>query len=194
MALAELRDRIEVLNARIEQLEEARESPVAAPASAPEAPAVPRAAADSGETMGQPAREEPPMQTQRALAGADLADAYRRAIDLMSAGRHEDARRAFLEVFESDPNGDLADNALFRIGESHLATGEAVEALRFFRRVVAEYPDQNKAPEALLRSAIAIERTGDLALARTTLNQVIETWPYSEAAAAAKAELKRIRF
>jgi TolA-binding protein len=59
---------------------------------------------------------------------------------------------------------------------------------------VNDYSTQNKAPDALFKTAIAQERTGDLALARRTLQQVIERYPYSSAASTAKAELERIRF
>jgi TolA-binding protein len=42
--------------------------------------------------------------------------------------------------------------------------------------------------------AMTQERTGDLALARRTLQQVIERYPYSSTASTAKAELERIRY
>jgi TolA-binding protein len=63
-----------------------------------------------------------------------------------------------------------------------------------YQRIVTEYPDQNKAPDAMLRLGMAQAKTGDLVLARRTLNGVISTYPYSTAAASAKAELKRIQY
>ena len=66
--------------------------------------------------------------------------------------------------------------------------------MRYYRRVTTEFGDQNKAPDALLKTALAIERTGDLALARKTLQEVIDRYPYSTPAASAKQELKRIKF
>jgi tol-pal system protein YbgF len=88
----------------------------------------------------------------------------------------------------------LADNALFWIGETYYATGDYSTAIRYYGRVVHEYPDQNKAPDAMLKMALSLEKTGDLALARTTLQQVIERYPFSTPALAAKVELERIRY
>ncbi|MFZ2490795.1 MAG: tol-pal system protein YbgF, partial [Thermoanaerobaculia bacterium] len=129
-----------------------------------------------------------------ALRGADVAARYREAITLFAKQQYAEARRGFQAVFDSDPQGDLADNALFWIGETYYAAGDNNNALRFYRRVTAEFADQNKAPDALLKSALTLERTGDLALARTALQQVIERYPYSSSAATAKKELVRIRF
>jgi tol-pal system protein YbgF len=113
---------------------------------------------------------------------------------LFGRGRHAEARSAFQQVFESDAAGDLADNALFWIGETYYATGDYNNAVRHYNRVVNEFSDQNKAPDAMFKIALAQERTGDLALARRTFQQVIERYPYSSTASSAKAELQRIRF
>ena len=176
-SMTELLERIDVLNHRIAKLEEERVAPV----RAPETPAAPQ------ETVQ-------PQQPQRALASAKLAEDYRQAIMLFGQGKHADARRAFQEVFEADTSGDLADNALFWIGETYFAASDFSNAMRFYARVVNDYPDQNKAPDALFKSALTHVRTGDLALARKTLQQVIERYPFSSSASSARAELQRIRF
>ena len=128
------------------------------------------------------------------IVGAKLAEDYRQAIMLFGRGKHADARRAFQAVFDSEATGDLADNALFWIGETYFASGDYTNAVRHYMRVVNEFADQNKAPDAMFKIALAQERTGDLALARRTLEQVIERYPYSSTASSAKAELQRIRF
>lgn len=176
-AMTELLERIDVLNHRIAKLEEERTAQ-AAPAPKPAAAA----------------ELAPPQQPQKALVGAKLADDYRQAIVLFGQGRYADARRAFEEVFEADTAGDLADNALFWIGETYFAAGDFSNATRFYARVVNDYSDQNKAPDALFKIAMAQARTGDLALARKTLQQVIDRYPFSSPASAAKAELQRIRY
>ncbi|HEX2059267.1 MAG TPA: tol-pal system protein YbgF, partial [Thermoanaerobaculia bacterium] len=192
--LTELLERIDVLNHRLARLEEgggAVAAPAAvAPATVPAQPATPRPAADAAAAPQVTAAPQP----QRALVGAKIAEDYRQAIMLFGRGRHADARRAFEEVFEADEHGDLADNALFWIGETYFAAGDYSNAMRFYARVIRDYPDQNKAPDALFKTAMAHVRTGDLALARSTLQQVIERYPYSSTASSAKAELQRIRF
>ncbi|HYC59468.1 MAG TPA: tol-pal system protein YbgF [Thermoanaerobaculia bacterium] len=183
-AMTELLDRLDVMNNRLARLEES-----GATGSQPVVTEEPRRAESPSLQMAAPAQ-----QPQRALVGAQLANDYREAIMLFGRGRHADARRAFQAVFDSESAGDLADNALFWIGETYFATGDYTNAVKHYTRVVNEFSDQNKAPDAMFKIALAQERTGDLALARRTLQQVIEKYPYSSTASSAKAELARIRF
>ena len=187
--LTELLERIDVLNHRIARLEESREGSAAAPAVVPRAAAA-RERAD--EAPAAPQVLSPPPQA--ALISAKIAGDYRNAIVLYGQGKLAEARRAFQEVFDEDQQGDLADNALFWIGETYFAARDYVNAGRFYMRVTTDYADQNKAPDALLKTALTQERTGDLALARRTLEQVIDRYPYSSSASTAKQELQRIRY
>lgn len=182
-ALTELLERIDVLNARVAKLE-STPAPVSIPAAA--APTTPNPLPTT------PAAAAPP--PQQALVGAKIAEDYRNALMLYGRNRVADSRRAFQDVFDSDPSGELADNALYWIGETYFAAGDFANAMRYYRRVTTEFADQNKAPDALFKTAIALERTGDLALARKTLQEVIERYPYSTPAASAKQELNRIKF
>jgi tol-pal system protein YbgF len=113
---------------------------------------------------------------------------------LYGRGKHAEARNAFQAVYDADNGGDLADNALFWIGETYFVAKDYANALRFYTRVVNDYSSQNKAPDALFKIALVQSRSGDLALARRTLQQVIERYPYSSSASSAKAELERIKF
>ena len=192
--LTELLERIDVLNHRIAQLENA--APAAAVVPAPQQQPASRPAPVRTAEAAPPPRQQQqtPSQAQRAIVGADLAESYRMAITQFGRGRHADARRGFEEVYEADPSGDLADNALFWIGETYFAAKDYTNAVRFYNRVVNDYSTQNKAPDALFKVAMTQERTGDLALARRTLQQVIERYPYSSTASTAKAELERIKY
>ena len=178
-SMTELLERMDVLNDRIARLEESA-SRAAAPASIP-------ASTEPAATHREPVPQD-------ALAGANAADAYRQAIVLFGRGKHAEARRGFQDVFDAAPSGDLADNALFWIGETYYATGDYANATRYYNRVVNEFPAENKAPDALFKIALAQEKTGDLALARKTLQQVIDRYPYSSTSSSAKAEMQRIRY
>lgn len=200
-AMTELLERLDVMNSRLARLEETGVGAAVAASPTVPTPLVQRetvretvAEAPATETaaVAAPAASEPPMQ--RALVGAKLAEDYRQAIMLVGRGKHAEARRAFQQVFDAEPAGDLADNALFWIGETYYSAGDFTNAVRHYSRVVNEFADQNKAPDALFKIALAQARTGDLALARRTLQQVIEKYPYSSTASSAKAELQRIRF
>ncbi|HUP50089.1 MAG TPA: tol-pal system protein YbgF [Thermoanaerobaculia bacterium] len=183
-SMTELLERLDVLSDRISRLERAGEE-LAAAASRPASPAPatpPPAVATRGAT--------PPS----ALRSADLAEQYRSAMMLFGARRLAEARAAFQQVFDADPAGDLADNALFWIGESYYGAGDYPNAISYYRRVSTEYGDQNKAPDAVYKLALAYSRTGDLVLARQTFQEVISRYPYSTAAAAARAQIERIKY
>ncbi len=195
----ELLDRVEVLNARIQKLESGSVAPVITGAVVPTS-----ATPEPRETNVPPVRTMPPstpsatprtvLRTEAPRAGAAIADQYRNALTLYGRGKLDDARKAFQDVFDADSGGELADNALYWIAETYFVTAKYSEAMKYYQRIEADYSDQNKAPDALLKVASAQAKTGDLALARGTYQKLVAKYPYSTAAAAAKMELKRIRY
>lgn len=176
--VGELLDRIEVLNARIQRIE------AGTPETAPAAPAPAKVAA-------APASASRPL---RGTAGADIATNYRAAIELYARGKRAEARDAFQRVFDADPSGELADNALYWIGETYFAAGAYGDAMTYYKRITAEFGDQNKAPDAMLKTGMALARLGDLKLARRAFEELISRFPYSTPASNAKIELKRIKY
>jgi tol-pal system protein YbgF len=185
-SMTELLERIDVLNERMNKLEQAAVAPPVAAAqtrSTGEA-AVPQRTAPT----------QPVAAPSRALVSAGVADTYRNGLIQYGRGKYDDARKTFQQVFDADPTGDLADNALYWIGETYFAAGNYAEAMKFYRRVTAEFSEANKAPDALFKTAVSFEKTGDLGMARNTLDEVIRRYPYSSSAASAKLELKRIKY
>lgn len=185
-SMTELLERLDVLNARMTKLESgapapaqsAREgSPPAGPAASP--PPVP---------SPTPARPSAP------LHAAAMADDYRNALMLFGKSRYAEARAAFQQVFDAEPAGELADNALYWIGETYFASADYAGAMRYYERVTKEYGETNKAPDALFKTGLAFEKSGDLAMARRAFDECIRRYPYSTPAASAKLELKRIKY
>jgi tol-pal system protein YbgF len=173
-SMTELLERLDVINARLERLEQS-------------GPQVPSSAAPSA-SLPSRTNEGPVLQAAR------IAEIYRSALAAYGRQQYGEARSAFQQVFDADPSSDLADNALFWIGETYFAAGDDVTASRFYQRVLEEYGDQNKAPDALFKLALTHVKSGDLVLARKTLQEVMARYPYSTSAAAAKSELNRIKY
>lgn len=197
VAMTELLEQIDVLNARIARLEagapaETRRSEPAKIVEPPPSRMV--AAAQSRPASAPVTAAAQSRSSSGALAAAQMAEAYRSAIVLFGKGRMADARAAFQHVFDAEPTGELADNALFWIGETYFGAGSYVDAMQYYRRVTAEFGDQNKAPDAMYKTALAYEKTGDLALARQTLQELVKAYPYSSSADSAKRELERIKY
>lgn len=188
-SMTELLERLDVLNDRIARLEHAQEEAQSATTSAvPPLVPQPSRRADTAATV--------PIASaaSSAMRGAQLAEQYRSAIMLYGDRRVPEARAAFQAVFDSDPGSELADNALFWIGETYYSAGDWQNAISFYRRVSTEYGDQNKAPDAVYKLAMAYAKTGDLALARQTFQEVIARYPYSTPAASSRRELERIKY
>jgi tol-pal system protein YbgF len=167
--VAELLDRIEVLNARLARLEGAAAQP-------PVTQTVVKS------------------QTKPAVVPGNVGDRYREALELFGKGRIDAARALFQQIHAADPNGELADNALYWIGETYYVTGKYNEALKHYMRVETDYGDQNKAPDAMLKIGLAYVKLGDLMLAKKAFNDLIAKHPFSVPAASAKAELNRIKY
>ena len=184
--LTELLERLDVLSARIAKLESGGQALMPVPPSPTTTPVPPSA-------QGQ--ARVPVLHTETSSTKfADLADAYRNALMLFGRGKHAESRAAFQRIFDADPNGELADNALYWIGETYFAAGDYTDALRYYARVTKEYADQNKAPDAMFKMGLTYAKTGDLAMARRTFEECIRKYPYSTPAASAKYELKRIKY
>ena len=177
-SMTELLERLDVLNARIAKLESGGQAPSPVPTPAPQA------------GLPAPHREPAPQP----LETAQIADNYRKALMLYGQARYADARGVFQQVFSADPNGQLADNALFWIGETYYAAADYTNAMKYYNRVISEFADQNKAPDAMFKMGLTFEKTSDLGMARRTFDDCIRKYPYSTAAASAKAELKRIKY
>lgn len=193
-AMTEMLERLDVMSDRIARLE-MDQAPVGAQAPPPVQPQ-PQPQPPSGQARAPVPPQEPPAEPKvsRAIVGAQIADNYRAALMLYGRGKLAESRKAFQQVFDADPSGELADNALYWIGETFFAAHDYTNAIKFFRRVTNEYGDQNKAPDAAFKTGMALEKSGDLQLAKQAFDECIKRYPYSTPAASAKQELERIKF
>jgi tol-pal system protein YbgF len=207
VSMTELLERLDVLNSRIAKLEAAEgesrvvaqpqtraAEPVAVPRALEPVP-VPRVAeAPPLVSRPTPAPVHAPAPVSGPLHSAAIADSYRDALILFGKGRMPEARAALQRIFDAEPSGELADNALYWIGETYFAAGDYSSAMRSYERVTKEYPEQNKAPDAMFKIGLTFVKTGDIGMARKTFEEVIRRYPYSTASSSAKLELKRVRY
>ena len=197
-SMTELLERLDVLNARIARLEagpSAEPRPAASAAARPAPTPMPPAPAMAAPvSTAQPAGPGASNTAPRALVAAAIADNYRSALMLYGKSRFADARATFQQVFDAEPSGELADNALYWIGETWFAAGDYSTAMKYYQRVTVEYGETNKAPDAMFKTGVAFEKTGDLGMARKTFEECIRRYPYSTPASSARLELKRIKY
>jgi tol-pal system protein YbgF len=96
------------------------------------------------------------------------------------------------EFVAANPQHELAPNAMYWLGEAHYVRRDYPAALAAFESLLNDYPGNRKTPDALLKVAYCqaeLKRTGP---ARTTLARILQEFPDTQAAAAAKARLERI--
>ena len=154
--IAELREHVERLRGELEQTRHLAERALAAARA--ERP--PRAAGPvpAEEAVSPPV---PAASGDERSVPADPGSRYEQAYRLYRAGDLARAIARFEELLSDHPTSDLADNALFWLGESHYKLGDRELAAVTFDRVAREYPDGNKVPDALYRQGIALMEIGE---------------------------------
>ncbi len=100
---------------------------------------------------------------------------------------------AFLDFLRRNPQSGYAASAYFWLGNAQYANKEYAPAITNFRTLIATVPDHPKAPEAALAIANSQIELKTVPAARKTLEDLIKVYPQSEAAAAAKDRLSRLR-
>jgi tol-pal system protein YbgF len=96
------------------------------------------------------ASSEPPPAVAARPAGSDQQN-YQTAFDLISARRYAEAGTAFETFLVQFPTSPLADNAQYWLAETHYVRGDYDTALPAFRKVIEQYPQSAKLPDALLK-------------------------------------------
>jgi TolA-binding protein len=82
---------------------------------------------------------------------------------------------------------------LFWLGNAQYANRDYRGAIGNFRALLTAAPDHPRAPEAVLSIANCQIELKDNTAARRTLDELVKTYPQSEAAGAAKERLARLR-
>jgi tol-pal system protein YbgF len=147
--------------------------------------------AEPGATAGQ----APPVEATATPAavvatGPSVIDIYNEARNDYTQGRFPLAISGFKDVLELDKRGDLADNAHYWMGESYLAQRQHDLALGEFDKIIRDYPQSNKRPDAYLKKAMTLEEMGRRSEANVMYELVIEQFPRSAQERVARRKLE----
>ncbi len=119
--------------------------------------------------------------------------AYDAALAVFRKGEFAPAQAAFTDFIRRYPGSGYGPSARFWLGNAQYANREYREAIANFRALLAEAADHVRAPEAVLSIANCQIELKDTAGARKTLQDLVKAYPQSEAAAAARERLTRLR-
>lgn len=118
---------------------------------------------------------------------------YDAALALFRKGDFKSTTQSFIDFLRRYPQTGYQSLGLFWLGNAQYANREYKEAIVNFKSSVEANPVSSKAPEALLAMANSQIELKDTRGARRTLEDLVKTYPQSEASVAAKDRLSRLK-
>lgn len=170
-------------------------APVATPLASVR-PTISQAETATGQTRSEPRKPEPPKPEKPADSPEDpLAESrsYETALNLFRAGNHAGAIVGFRNFLKAYPDSTLASNAQYWVGFAYYALKDYKNSLEQQKKLVSDWPQSSKIPEALLNIANSQVELGDLASAKKNLGEIVSKYPGTNAAAIATRRLALLK-
>ena len=114
---------------------------------------------------------------------------YEASLNLLKEGKHKDALTAFEQFIKQYPRSSFQPGAHFWAGNAALQAKEVASASNYFNVVLNNWPTDPVAPDAMLGLASSQQALGDAKAGQDTLKRLIERFPTSSAAQAARQRL-----
>ncbi|MBW0146492.1 tol-pal system protein YbgF [Marinobacter arenosus] len=95
---------------------------------------------------------------------------------------YDEAISQLYEFIDQYPEGDLTVNAYYWLGEVYLVKPQLEQAKQAFTIVATRYPDHRKAPDAVYKLGVTLDRLGEKQEARRRMETVVRDYPNSSAA------------
>ncbi len=113
------------------------------------------------------------------LVGLALSARFKRADQLLSQGRHEEAAQRYLTLVDEAPGHAFADEALNNAAVANESLGRFDTARRLFERLVRELPTSPLVEGALFRAAVDAEQSYDFDGAVESYRRLVRDFPSS---------------
>jgi len=162
------------------------------------APTVPGAAQQTGTYPSEIARAEAALAAFQKIVDtypsttAAVAARYYRASALMSLGRMPEAEQAFQDAAASAGTSIYAPMAKLGQAEALVAAGQFDKGVAIFETLAADRDGQLPVDGVLMQLAVAYQKAGKAAEARTSYKRVVDEFPDSTYVAKARQELAKI--
>ena len=118
---------------------------------------------------------------------------YDDAMELLRKSDFAGTAAALVAFRKRWPGSGYADSATFWLGNAQYGNRQYKDAIATFRALVSSAPDNPKAPEALLAIANCQAELKDGKAARRTIDELIRSYPKSEAAQAGRERLAALK-
>jgi tol-pal system protein YbgF len=127
-----------------------------------------------------------------ATATADPETLYQTSYRDYLRGNYDLAMLGFKQYLEAFPETDLADNAIYWIGECFYRQQKYGDAIAEYDRVLKQYPRSDKTASALLKKGFALLEQGQKKDGIAQLQSVVKSFPSSDEANLAKQRLQSL--
>ncbi len=114
---------------------------------------------------------------------------YTKARNLLIEDNFPTAAAHFSTFINDHPDHDLADNAVYWLGECYYSDTNYEQAIFVFKNLVKKYPTSEKVPDALLKTGYSYLSLDDSNRAHHYLKLVIKKYPFSPASEKAQGKL-----
>ncbi|MDP2793031.1 MAG: tol-pal system protein YbgF [Sulfurisoma sp.] len=135
--------------------------------------------------------EVKPASTEPKVDPAVETRDYEAALTAFRGARYKDAFAAFAAFIKAYPKSSFQPSANYWAASSLYQLRDHTRAAELFGTVASNWPDDAKAPDALLNQANALYAAGDAKNGRKALELLAEKYPASNAAQGAKLRLKK---
>ncbi len=171
--IAQLKQRLETINADVDQRLSTAESAAPVPHGASSNP-IP-----IGRTVGADTSHETaqPFQDSETSTTASSSNGYETARSLLEQGDYEAAEKAFAGFVSAHPKDEHAGAAQYWLGVTFFVRNQHEKAAKAFAKGYKTYPKSAKAPDNLMKlakSLAALDRNAD---ACSTLDQLSGEYP-----------------
>jgi tol-pal system protein YbgF len=119
----------------------------------------------------------------------DEQSQYSQALEEIKARNFASAVGMLRNLAATFPEGALADNTQYWLGEAYYSMQDYDQAAAAFQGVTTNWPNSRKVPDALLMLGSTLSKQNKLPAARAALQQVITKYPDSDAAKKATERL-----
>ncbi len=187
-SLAETNDRLSGLMAEVEEIRRSQSRAVLQAAAVPETPEPETTAAEDEEMEVEPDAEAAP--AAEVLEGPSVSDLFLEARADYLQGRYALAISGFEQVIEI--GGELADNAVYFLGEAMLAEERLEDALSQFETLIEDFPESDQAPDAWYKKGYILERLGNRTDAQEIYQDILDVFAGTQAALAAERQLESL--
>ncbi|NTU77593.1 MAG: tol-pal system protein YbgF, partial [Alphaproteobacteria bacterium] len=125
--------------------------------------------------------------------GLTPQEQYDRAFGLLRQANYEEAEKAFKSFIDKNPKDKLLDNAKYWYAETFYVRGKFSDATATFADAYQQNPKGTKAPDSLLKLALALAQIDKKQDACVTLSELRNKYPTAPATIRARADQERAR-